>query len=835
MISVLIYFFNFNLLALEPFNEFKIDKDYFPLKIENEQIEIDGELDDLAWLNVKSISDFVQQHPFNLSEPSRETSVKIAYDSNNLYVAVTLFDDPHKIQSRNSQYDDWYMGFDNNADYFVVEIDSRHDHQTSFGFAVNSSGVKADYMIYDDDPDKIDDDWNNKWDAKTLIFDKGWTIEYSIPLKILQFSTNVDMGINFIRYIKRLNEYNAWVVLPRTINGVVSHYGHLKNMDIESIKYLSVKPYLLSGVTNYDDQYFIDNNFNSPILLNKNNQNEKIGLQLKYIINSYTDLDIVFNPDFGQIEQDPSEINLTGYETYFDEKRDFFINNSSLFATPIDVFYSRRIGGTVLLSNDRYLSELNTAVKVTGKTRFGTSFGAIVSESSYLIDSLNINNSIYSNIFRMSKDILEGNSYVGFLGTTYNNQIEKSEVIAIDALININNNKLIADGQIAMSNNNSTGLGGSFELGYREKPKRFKHFFNNKIIESWFNLEIFDKDFDISKVGYLPRNNLKNYQLGIALLQEQNGEIFNDYILNMSMNYAENFDNVQLLQSFDLGWKSTFSNFWNINFNINLLGNYYNDRLYDYYLNATEHSRVVKMSASESYYMGFGSPKINDFSFSFLYGYFNNELKDKSNEYIISTSYKPNPWLNIDLSYNYNTSNEKYHFLMTREKPHFGETPRIFNSEYFTVDEDSREYLFTSSLNKQKSLTFNSSTYIKNNISLELYVEYFSNRSIFGNYTSKLESDFSYPEGEFNYTLPMNEINLKYRAKYTSATVNYVFKWEYKQNSNIYLVYSYYKEINGKNLSGILDVLDYANSDNELTEIFSDKSFFLKWDYWFDV
>ena len=88
-------------------------------------------------------------------------------------------------------------------------------------------------------------------------------------------------------------------------------------------------------------------------------------------------------------------------------------------------------------------------------------------------------------------------------------------------------------------------------------------------------------------------------------------------------------------------------------------------------------------------------------------------------------------------------------------------------------------------------MTLNSSTYIKNNISLELYVEYFSNRSIFGNYTSKLESDFSYPEGEFNYTLPMNEINLKYRAKYTSATVNYVFKWEYKQNSNIYLVYSY--------------------------------------------
>ena len=102
MISVLIFFFNFNLLALEPFDVFKIDKDYFPLKIENEQIEIDGELGDLAWLNAKSISDFIQQHPSNLSEPSRETNVKITYDSNNLYVAVTLFDDPHKIESRNS-------------------------------------------------------------------------------------------------------------------------------------------------------------------------------------------------------------------------------------------------------------------------------------------------------------------------------------------------------------------------------------------------------------------------------------------------------------------------------------------------------------------------------------------------------------------------------------------------------------------------------------------------------------------------------------------------------------------------------------------------------------
>ena len=92
----------------------------------------------------------------------------------------------------------------------------------------------------------------------------------------------------------------------------------------------------------------------------------------------------------------------------------------------------------------------------------------------------------------------------------------------------------------------------------------------------------------------------------------------------------------------------------------------------------------------------------------------NNELKDKSNEYIVSTSYKPTSWFNIDLSYNYNTGNEKYHFLMTREKPHFGETPRIFNNEYYIVDDDSREYLFTSSLNKQKSVTLNSSTYIKN-------------------------------------------------------------------------------------------------------------------------
>ena len=753
-----------------------------------------------------------------------------------------LFDDPTTIRGRNSQYDDWYEGFDNNSDYFIVEIDSRHDHQTSYCFAVNSLGVKADYMIYDDDPEKIDDEWNERWDAKVSRSNNGWMIEYSIPLRILRYSNNTDMGINFIRYIKNSNEYISWLALPRETKGVVSHYGHINNLIISPSKYLSVKPYVLSGDTYYNDNYYPD--FDEDLVeLDSVSNNKKVGINLKYLIDNHSSLEIVFNPDFGQIEQDPSEINLTGYETYFEEKRKFFIENSSLFITPIDIFYSRRIGGEITLDNKNYLTKLNSALKVTGKNQDGTSYGILLSQSDYCIPNTSnipeqirgLKDNIYSSILRVSQDILDGNSYVGILNTNYNNGVNKSNVFALDGLIYFDNNRFELDGQLAFSSlNSNNGIGANFEIGYRGKIKESQKnkLLNNKIIESWVNFEMYDQEFDISKLGFLNRNNLQKIGLGIAIIQEENNYLFNRYSLSTDLLYAQNLDGNKLINQSSLNWKSVFSNYWSFNSGISFSTAHYNDRLYDYYHNSIQ-TKIVKIPKSNEYYFTFSSPPMNPFSFTLSTGFYKNDLLDKRNQIHLSTLLKPSTWLNIEATYEVTRGNETYHFLMVRE-PHEG-IERNFNEPFYSLLDD-QQYLFTSSDNSGQSIILHTTSYLKNNISLQLYLEYFSNKSIFGESYWILENDLEYPslEQNMNHLGDIDDINLKYRANYCSAIVNYVFKWEFKQNSNLYLVYSYYKEVNGKNI-GFKDIINYKYNEAEPVEIFLDHSIFIRCDFWLDI
>ena len=157
---------------------FKNDKNYYPVKSIDSKISVDGKLDESIWDSLKVIDDFLQADPDIFSLPSQRTSVRIFYNDASLYFGIKIYDDPDKVEGNLAQYDDWFEGFENSSDYFIIEIDSYHDHRTSYAFAVNSAGVKADYMIYDDDPNQIDDDWNQKWYANVYKDSDSWNIEY---------------------------------------------------------------------------------------------------------------------------------------------------------------------------------------------------------------------------------------------------------------------------------------------------------------------------------------------------------------------------------------------------------------------------------------------------------------------------------------------------------------------------------------------------------------------------------------------------------------------------------------------------------------------------------
>ena len=176
-------------------------KFYNPIKID-ENIVIDGKINEEAWEKVPIINNFSQVFPSYLSAPSNQTDVKILYDDQNIYLGIVLYQKQESLTFKVGEYDDYYGTFESSSDYFIVEIDSENKRETSYGFAVNVSGVKSDYMIFENNSSSIDDYWNADWEVAVSYNQDFWIAEIKIPVSSLRFDNlfEVDWGINFIRY-----------------------------------------------------------------------------------------------------------------------------------------------------------------------------------------------------------------------------------------------------------------------------------------------------------------------------------------------------------------------------------------------------------------------------------------------------------------------------------------------------------------------------------------------------------------------------------------------------------------------------------------------------------
>ena len=187
----------------EPFAEGKTNKSYMITLVSSPPL-VDGSIDEAVWVGVPIISDFIQDEPNNMADPSERTEVKLVHDEHAIYVSARMFDtEPDKIVKRLAQRDDWPGGFDDVSDWFSIDFDSRHDHQTAYVMVVNASGVKLDAMVFDDRD--YDSDWNAVWDAEVNIDAQGWTVEMRIPFSMLRFTLSNGMvwGFNMARFIDR--------------------------------------------------------------------------------------------------------------------------------------------------------------------------------------------------------------------------------------------------------------------------------------------------------------------------------------------------------------------------------------------------------------------------------------------------------------------------------------------------------------------------------------------------------------------------------------------------------------------------------------------------------
>jgi hypothetical protein len=347
--------------------------------------EIDGWITDKAWEQVPWEGDFQMFQPYDDRPATQQTRFKVVIDRENIYVAIRAFDSaPDSIVSRLTRRDNL------DGDWVAFQFDSYHDLQTSFTFFVSVAGSKKD--TYDtDDGMKEDITWNPIWWAKTQVDDRGWSAEAKVPFSQLRFDKGKSgiWGFQVGRMIFRTGENTIWQPVSRESPGWVHLIGELHGLhDIDPKKQAEVIPYTLAG------REWFEKDPENPFLTEGNDRILNAGLDAKIGLTNNFTLDMTVNPDFGQVEADPSRVNLTAFETYFREQRPFFIEGNNIFDYDLAVyntgnlFYSRRIGRRPQhdpeLEDGEYakvpdFTKILGAAKITGKTKNGLSVGVMES------------------------------------------------------------------------------------------------------------------------------------------------------------------------------------------------------------------------------------------------------------------------------------------------------------------------------------------------------------------------------------------------------------------------------------------------------------------------
>ena len=363
---------------------------------------IDGRLDDAAWGTAPIGRDFVQRAPDVMQPATQRTEVRVLYDDAALYVAMRMFDGaPDSIVAPLARRDT-----DPYSDWAELSIDGYLDRRTAFRFMVNPAGVQRDALVSGDDLFTEDIGWDAVWASATRRDSAGWTAELRIPLSQLRFGVGAGAsrwGLQAGRFLARRNERSYWSPIVPTVPGYVSQFGTLDEVAIaRPVRRAELLPYVSTRMTRAPME--AGNPFARATALERT-----AGLDLRLGVTQDLTLTATINPDFGQVEADPSEVNLTGVESFFAERRPFFLEGSDLFAfdmNPLwwmgreELFYSRRLGRAPqgeAPDGSRWVTSpsaanLQGAVKLTGRSASGwklAALGALTDEvrARYLTDA----------------------------------------------------------------------------------------------------------------------------------------------------------------------------------------------------------------------------------------------------------------------------------------------------------------------------------------------------------------------------------------------------------------------------------------------------------------
>jgi len=546
-------------------------------------LTIDGILDETAYTNALPAKDFVQLQPYNGKPSFQESEVYFFYDQSAVYVGAMLFDnEPDSIFNYLTQRDNTGM-----SDYFGVYFDPYNQGQLAYGFFITPAGVQIDLKAAKSgDNDWEDSNWDAVWQSKTLITEKGWVVEMKIPYSALRFPEKGDgiWGLNMFRNLRRYNSNNSWSFIDRNVSGFLHQEGQLIGIkDIKSPVRLSLSPYAATYA-----EYKTDG---KPKYVFKG------GMDLKYGISDAFTLDMMLIPDFGQIQSDDKRLNLSPFELYYSEKRQFFTEGTELFDRA-DLFYSRRIGATPKFSDSVYASlseneivdynptetQLVNATKISGRTSGGWGLGflnamtlpakAIVKDTISGAEHEFVTQPFTNYNVTVIDKSMKNNSYISLINT---NMIMAdnpfyANVTATDFQIRNKAKTFVILGKAGISARNQEKR----EVGYEAVLGVDK---NSGKLQFGVSETFLDDKFNPRDLGFLNRNNMLNTEAYVNYRIIEPFSIFREMRWTLWYDHNRLFNPGVVTGNYTgLDYYTQFKNNYNVQLNLN-----YSGKEYDYF------------------------------------------------------------------------------------------------------------------------------------------------------------------------------------------------------------------------------------------------------------
>jgi hypothetical protein len=829
-----------------------IQPEYTTSRLVTPKPVIDGKLDDECWKHGTWAGDYTQWIPDEGADPTYETQLNIQYDDRNLYIAFRAFDgEPSKITRRAGVRDEIV------GDMMGITFDSYRDYRTGFEFTITAWGQKVDLVLFN--PANWDFNWNAVWTGKVGLEDSAWVAELEVPLSQLRYSKKEEQvwGMHTWRWISRLSEESNWEKQSKTGPGMIYNFGELKGISgLKPSRRLEIMPFVFGELKTMKE---VPGN---PFTKNGRLWKGNAGLDAKIGISSNFTVDLTVNPDFGQVESDPSVMNLTAFETFYEEKRPFFLEGLTIFDYKFDdqsLFYSRRIGHAPSLeispSGEYFVKSpdktaILSALKFSGTTSSGLSVGVIqsitanqkarISDIEGNLSSRQVEPLTSYTIGRIQKGYNAGNTVIGGMITSTNRTIndQSLEFLSHDAYTggldlrhHWNDKEYYVDARLTGSHINGTpesikrlqessaryfqrpgasyldydtaltsisGLGGKLQVG-----KGSKGLWRYSTAVAWAT-----PGLELNDVGYMKMADYIRNENEVSYLINKPVSVFNAYSITLEQFNSLNFGGTFLGSGAHLNFSSEFTNNWKFRANLIIDSKATDTRV-------LRGGPDMKMPGTVR---TFGQIRSDDSKNVIAQFGWESESRgtNSARRYGVSPGISVRPFsaLKLGVTADYSENADELQYVTS------------------VAQQDDRVYILGSIDQQTLGLTFRADLNISPEFSIQYYGSPFISKGKFSDFKIVTQPGANDYDSRFVYMDPEDPYFSMLSPDFTFSQFrsNLVAKWEYRLGSFIYFVWS----SDRTGFSGDAG-RPLGNSFRLLGQAFPENIFLVKLNYWFSL